>query len=137
MITEWMDQGNINEFVKKFEGVNRVQLVSPGFIAPGNRCDCAIELVDAATGFEYMHSVNMVHGDLKGVRSLRSLEVQTFTPETRQISSSIRATAPALQISVFQPSSVQITAPELTVPLYLWSQIYLSCRSPLVGLLGG
>ena len=28
MISEWMDQGNINEYVKEQEGVNRLQLVS-------------------------------------------------------------------------------------------------------------
>ena len=28
MISEWMDQGNINEYVKTCEGVNRLQLVN-------------------------------------------------------------------------------------------------------------
>ncbi|KAF9643107.1 kinase-like protein [Thelephora ganbajun] len=53
MISEWMDSGNINEFVEGNEGVNRAQL-----------------LVDAATGLEYMHSLHMVHGDLKGANIL-------------------------------------------------------------------
>jgi len=30
MISEWMDHGNINEFVEKHDGINRVQLVSYG-----------------------------------------------------------------------------------------------------------
>ena len=34
MISEWMDEGNINEFVKRRRGVNRLQLVSYGF-TPG------------------------------------------------------------------------------------------------------
>ena len=33
MISEWMIHGNINEFVKTSEGVNRVQLVSEGAIS--------------------------------------------------------------------------------------------------------
>ena len=33
MISEWMDEGNINEYVKGHEGVNRLQLVSNGFIS--------------------------------------------------------------------------------------------------------
>ncbi|KAF9644350.1 kinase-like protein [Thelephora ganbajun] len=53
MISEWMDHGNINEFVERYEGVNRVQLVT-----------------DAATGLEYMHGFHMVHGDLKGANIL-------------------------------------------------------------------
>ena len=28
MISEWMDQGNINEYVETYEGVNRLQLVN-------------------------------------------------------------------------------------------------------------
>ena len=31
MISEWMDHGNINEYVERNEGVNRLQLVSHGF----------------------------------------------------------------------------------------------------------
>ncbi|KAF9789248.1 kinase-like domain-containing protein, partial [Thelephora terrestris] len=53
MVSEWMDQGNINQYVKRPRGVNRLQL-----------------LVDAATGLEYMHSLTIVHGDLKGANIL-------------------------------------------------------------------
>ena len=68
MVSEWMDHGNINQFVKKSEGVNRVQLVSDCALSCADRCDSFIQLVDAANGLEYMHSIHMVHGDLKGVR---------------------------------------------------------------------
>jgi serine/threonine protein kinase len=73
MISEWMDLGNINEFVKKYDGVNRVQLVSHRAVSGRDRCDRSIQLVDAATGLEYMHSSNVVHGDLKGVRLIVSI----------------------------------------------------------------
>ncbi|KAF9779192.1 kinase-like domain-containing protein [Thelephora terrestris] len=53
MVSEWMDQGNINEYVKTHKEVNRLQLLN-----------------DAATGLEYMHNLNMVHGDLKGANIL-------------------------------------------------------------------
>jgi len=53
MISEWMDHGNINEFLKRHDDVNRVQL-----------------LVDAANGLEYMHNLHMVHADLKGANIL-------------------------------------------------------------------
>ena len=32
MVSEWMDHGNINKFIKEHEGVNRVQLVSVQYI---------------------------------------------------------------------------------------------------------
>ena len=67
MISEWMDQGNINEFVKRYDGVNRVQLVSHRLVSFGDRRDRFIQLAEAASGLEYMHNSNMVHGDLKGV----------------------------------------------------------------------
>ena len=35
MISEWMDEGNINEYVKTHEEVNHLQLVSHGFILYG------------------------------------------------------------------------------------------------------
>ena len=70
MISEWMDQGNINEYVKEQEGVNRLQLVSyePTSYKHGDQRGRLIQLFEVATGLEYMHSLNMVHGDLKGVQ---------------------------------------------------------------------
>ncbi|KAF9643944.1 kinase-like protein [Thelephora ganbajun] len=53
MVSEWMEHGNINEYIKNHERVNRIQL-----------------LIDAAHGLEYMHSISMVHGDLKGANIL-------------------------------------------------------------------
>ena len=67
MISEWMEYGNINEFVEKNEGVNRVQLVSDGVTSRRNRCNWSIQLADVANGLEHMHTLHMVHGDLKGV----------------------------------------------------------------------
>jgi len=67
MISEWMVHGNINEYVEKCGGVNRVQLVSSDSISHDNHCNSPIQLVDAANGLEYMHGLHVVHGDLKGV----------------------------------------------------------------------
>ena len=67
MISEWMDNGNINEYVKGHEGVNRVQLVSNDITSRRNECNWLIQLVDVANGLEHMHGLHMVHGDLKGV----------------------------------------------------------------------
>ena len=39
MISEWMDHGNIAEFVERHKGINRVQLVSDGVAPRRNKCD--------------------------------------------------------------------------------------------------
>ena len=39
MVSEWMGHGNINEFVDKYEGVDRVQLVSGHVASWGDRRD--------------------------------------------------------------------------------------------------
>ena len=118
MISEWMDHGNINEFAKRQKGVNPVQLASPGFIP--HECENRspiIQLVDATNGLEYMHSLDMVHGDLKGVRFFHLLEVWVLTMETRQIYLSTEVSVPAWLISAFQPLFVR-TARQLPTPLW-------------------
>ncbi|KAF9789402.1 kinase-like domain-containing protein, partial [Thelephora terrestris] len=49
MVSEWMINGNINEFLKEHRSVNRFEL-----------------LKDVTRGLIYMHDLTMVHGDLKG-----------------------------------------------------------------------
>ena len=39
MVSEWMEYGNIIEFVRNYEGVNPVQLVSKCVISCGDRRD--------------------------------------------------------------------------------------------------
>lgn len=39
MVSDWMDHGNINEYIKRHEGVNRAQLVSNCTVYSGNRRD--------------------------------------------------------------------------------------------------
>ncbi|KAF9647785.1 kinase-like protein [Thelephora ganbajun] len=53
MVSEWMINGNINEFIKAHSDVNRFEL-----------------LKDVARGLIYMHDQAMVHGDLKGANIL-------------------------------------------------------------------
>jgi len=53
MVSEWMVNGNINEFIKSCKDANRFEL-----------------LKDVARGLIYMHDQSMVHGDLKGANIL-------------------------------------------------------------------
>jgi len=53
MVSAWMENGNINEFIGRDPHVNRIEL-----------------LVDVANGLRYMHDLHVVHGDLKGANIL-------------------------------------------------------------------
>ena len=67
-MSEWMDNGNINNYVENHGEENRIQLVSYHVCAWKNWYDRFLKLIDAARGLEYLHSLNVAHGDLKGVR---------------------------------------------------------------------
>ena len=79
MVSEWMDNGNINEFIRKHEEVNRAQLVSSRVFLCDYRYDWFQKMVDVAHGLEYLHGLRIVHGDLKGVRSLSRHPLQLPT----------------------------------------------------------
>jgi len=53
MVSTWMENGNINEFIENNPRANRIAL-----------------LADVANGLKYMHDLHMVHGDLKGANIL-------------------------------------------------------------------
>ena len=104
MVSEWMSNGNINQFVRENPEANRFHLVSCSRnllqqSVVDNRADP--QLRDVAKGLVYMHDQGMIHGDLKGVCLVKlqsSLSPQWLSP-IRQISLSIKHAVPGLQIS--------------------------------------
>jgi len=72
MVSEWMTNGNISEFVKAHPGADRIRLVGfPFEVLPSPPsliiAQCP-QLKDVGEGLVYLHSQEMAHGDLKGVR---------------------------------------------------------------------
>lgn len=70
MVSEWMMNGNINDFVRTRPDVNRIRLV--GFctrsLYPCSADNCeTFQLEGVVNGLIYIHSQGMIHGDLKGV----------------------------------------------------------------------
>ncbi|KDQ50226.1 hypothetical protein JAAARDRAFT_200120 [Jaapia argillacea MUCL 33604] len=53
MVSEWMSNGNLLDFVKEHSDVDRVKLI-----------------IDLATGLKYVHSCGLVHGDVKSLNVL-------------------------------------------------------------------
>jgi len=72
MVSEWMSNGNFNEFVTERQDANRFDLVSSPSKPPILHLSLTVtrlsQLGDVARGLIYMHGQSMVHGDLKGVR---------------------------------------------------------------------
>ncbi|CUA68576.1 hypothetical protein RSOLAG22IIIB_07953 [Rhizoctonia solani] len=57
MVSEWMENGNLHEYLRKQPSADRYQLC-----------------VHLASGLEYMHSRSTIHGDLKAANVLVSLD---------------------------------------------------------------
>ena len=76
MVSKWMTNGNINQFVRVHPETNRFKLVR----LPSVKLPCLFiqlefpQLEDVAKGLIYLHSNGMVHGDLKGVRPFRQFD---------------------------------------------------------------
>ena len=88
MGSEWMENGNIIEFIKAHEDANRLELVRFSLLPPTSPYTYHLfQLKDVACGLEYMHGKGMIHGDLKGV-SFRKL-VSLFCPLTRFLKANI------------------------------------------------
>jgi serine/threonine protein kinase len=75
MVSEWMANGNIMEYVRSNAG-NHLKLVGYNRIFLCHLLS-TFQLADAVEGLKYLHNANIVHGDLKGV----SLSVRI--PRTR------------------------------------------------------
>ena len=76
MISDWMENGSINEFVQANPDADRLGLVR--FLSMSYHLSLTLpddqqcpQLGDVARGLIYIHSQVMIHGDLKGVRSDR------------------------------------------------------------------
>ncbi|CUA67873.1 WD repeat-containing protein 5 homolog [Dictyostelium discoideum] [Rhizoctonia solani] len=96
MVSEWMENGNLHEYILSHPTANRYQLC-----------------LDVASGLEYMHSQNTVHGDLKAANVLVSADGTarisdfdfsvlleagslTFTASSNTRSGSVRWVAPEI-----------------------------------------
>jgi len=69
LVSGWMPGGELRSYVKENPHANLINLVSqlpPTWDAVSSSC----QLLGVAEGLAYLHSCNVIHGDLKGVRCL-------------------------------------------------------------------
>lgn len=62
-----MENGNVNDYLKKCPETNRLQLVSKKKTSIITVSNILLQLLGVAKGLEYLHDESVIHGDLKGV----------------------------------------------------------------------
>jgi len=70
LVSEWMPNGTLTNYIRKIPGANRIALVSPFSAAGLDRYRCRPKLLDVAEGLNYLHASHTIHGDLKGAGTL-------------------------------------------------------------------
>ncbi|KAF9644312.1 hypothetical protein BDM02DRAFT_991187 [Thelephora ganbajun] len=75
LISNWVPDGNLSEYIKDNSDADRLALMS-----------------DVAKGLCYLHSCNVIHGDLKGLRSWthRGISASLRSLKTRILQQGIR-----------------------------------------------
>jgi len=68
LVYEWGHNGNVVQYPESHPDASRPKLVSVLLrFAHGPSPDQSLKLLQAAKGLQYIHSLEIVHGDLKGV----------------------------------------------------------------------
>ena len=77
LISNWMSGGDLPEYIKKHTDIDRLRLVGipPVVFIPRL---IQSQLSDVAKGLCYLHSCNVIHGDLKGVRGCSKSRFTTY-----------------------------------------------------------
>ena len=78
MVSEWMPNGDIQNYVREHPEVDRIQLVGRIvlFVTFCGFLHRIPQLLDICHGLQILHTYNVVHGDLKGVRPNRRKPTQ-------------------------------------------------------------
>jgi len=66
MVCEWMTNGNISRYLKQNPAANRLDLVTLFSTVHPACLRSSRQLMDIAKGLQFLHSIGVLHGDLKG-----------------------------------------------------------------------
>ena len=68
LVSEWMPGGELRRYLKKNPDANHINLVGPNSYPLPHKTSPLFQLLGVAEGLAYLHSSDIIHGDLKGVR---------------------------------------------------------------------
>jgi serine/threonine protein kinase len=89
LVSEWMSGGTVTAFLRGYPNWERSFLVSCCVLAWSRSECCWPQVIDILQGLGFMHSLDVVHGDLKPVRTGHySLQLRFLTQSERRMSSS-------------------------------------------------
>ena len=78
LVYDWGHDGNIMQYLESRSSVSRPELVSIRLhAARGALSDQFLKLLQVAKGLQYLHSLGIVHGDLKGVSEPMASQTHT------------------------------------------------------------
>jgi serine/threonine protein kinase len=87
LVSEWMPNGDLREYIKRNPNADRVSLVSLFLCTFAQHLTSPVpssQLLGIAEGLAYLHSYDVIHGDLKGVRAIpRTDDVPFFHGDGR------------------------------------------------------
>lgn len=76
LIYDWDHHGNIMQYLKYSPNASRSELVSVGLhLVHSAFSDQSLKLLQVAKGLQYLHSLEIIHGNLKGVSGPVSLQI--------------------------------------------------------------
>lgn len=75
LISDWMPNGNLTDYIKRCSGVDRLSLVGFSLLHQITHL-IPRQLHDVSKAVYHLHSVNIIHGDLKGVSEFRKASPQ-------------------------------------------------------------
>ena len=100
ILSEWMSNGTLKEYTRSNPEANRLQLVGPLSVALQSFPPIhSFQLSEVASGVAYLHGLEIVHGDLKGVIPVSSVHIMLADKWNRQTFSSTERTQLVLGIS--------------------------------------
>lgn len=71
LVSEWMPGGELRQYIRNNPHANVISLVSSLFMPLSIASSC-YQLLGIAEGLDYLHSRDVIHGDIKGVRELHT-----------------------------------------------------------------